>query len=351
MSTPTTATATLHRSYSDRYHPQFASYQHHHQPYPVQANTSSFYQQNTSNLPSILSPTASRQPFQDSPPAQYSLVDHQPPQNPPPPLIANSVVLKPINRTLPPPHPRLSQQLPQRLTLQPGPDPTAMPTNPHSKAPQAASQQNKKRGRETDWSEFYKNGLPKEIIVIDDTPEPEGTATRSVTSQTLSNGAHVVTNHSGPSQPAAKRPRHNDHYDPVHHNNYVAPQNQAQRSLPSGSNSLNSPASTSNRTNSAQHTTTATSLGSISSQSYNDDYTQPGAKRRKLTRQQANEAKRREAAHVDNYTVYKPPPYPPKKAGEVHVKVIPDVSLNHEVSTGGHFLTWLSADFTEPPQG
>lgn len=29
------------------------------------------------------------------------------------------------------------------------------------------------------WSEFYKNGLPREIIVIDDSPEPNGTATTS----------------------------------------------------------------------------------------------------------------------------------------------------------------------------
>ncbi|KAK3954167.1 kinase-like domain-containing protein [Pseudoneurospora amorphoporcata] len=353
MSTPTTATATLHRSYSDRYHPQFASYQHHHQPYPVQANASSLYSQNTTNLPSILSPTGTRQPFPDSSSAQYSLVDHQPPVNPPPPLIANSVVLKPITRTLPPPHPHLSQQVPpQRLALQPGPDHTAMAARPNPEGSQPASQQNKRKRQrgETNWAEFYSNGLPKEVIVIDDdTPEPEGTATRSVASQTLSN-AHVVTNQSAPSQPTAKRPRPNDHYDPVHHSNYVPSQNQAPRSLPSASNSLNSPASTSNRTNSAQHTTTATSLGSLSSQSYNDDYAQPGTKRRKLTRQQANEAKRRETAHADTFAVYKPPPYPPKKAGEVHVKVIADTSPNRGNNVDdddGHMIVVPGNDLTD----
>ncbi|EAA28465.3 hypothetical protein GE21DRAFT_4532 [Neurospora crassa] len=350
MSTPITATATLPRAYSDRYHSQFA-YQHHHQPYPVQANASSFYSQNTSNLPSILSPTGTRQPFPDPPSAQYSLVDHQSPVNAPPPLIASSVVLKPITRTLPPPHQCPSQQLPpQRLTLQPGIDHTAMATGLNPEGSEPASQQTRKRRRgETNWAEFYQNGLPKEVIVIDDTPEPEGTATRSVASQTLSN-AHIVTNPSAPTQPTAKRRRPNGHYDPVHHDNYVPAQNQTQRSLPSASHSLNSPASTSNSANSAQHTTTATSLGSLSSHSYNDDYAQPGTKRRKLTRQQANEAKRRETAHADTFAVYKPPPYPPKKAGEVHVKVIQDTSPNQNARVDdddGHMIVIPGNDLTE----
>jgi len=359
MSTPTTATATLPRSaYSDRYHSQFA-YQHHHQPYPGQANASSFplYPQNTTNLPSILSPTGARQPYPDSPSAQYSLGDHhQPPVNnaPPPPLIASSVVLKPITRTLPPPHPRPSQQLPppQRLTLQPGPDHTTMPPAPNHEASEPSSQQGRKRRRSPNWAEFYSNGLPKEVIVIDDdTPEPEGTAARSVASQTLSTNAHAVTNQSAAAQPTSKRRKQNNHYDPVYNNDYVPSQNQTQRSLPSVSNSLNSPTSTSHRTNSAQHTTTATSLGSLSSHSYNNDYAeQPGAKRRKIgTRQQANEAKRRETLN-DSLAMYKPPPFPPKKAGDVHVKVIPDTSPNRDARVDdddGHMIVIPGNDLTE----
>ena len=36
------------------------------------------------------------------------------------------------------------------------------------------SDQKRTRSRKPDWETFYKNGLPKEIIVIDDSPEPEG---------------------------------------------------------------------------------------------------------------------------------------------------------------------------------
>ncbi len=33
------------------------------------------------------------------------------------------------------------------------------------------------RSRGPDWNKFYQNGLPKEITVIDDTPEPQQFAT------------------------------------------------------------------------------------------------------------------------------------------------------------------------------
>ncbi|MBE3045011.1 hypothetical protein IMZ48_21125, partial [Candidatus Bathyarchaeota archaeon] len=47
------------------------------------------------------------------------------------------------------------------------------------------------------------------------------------------------------------------------------------------------------------------------------------------TRQQvANEAKRREVDLLgDAYISYKPPPQPPKKASDVPVRAVPDVSL------------------------
>jgi dual-specificity kinase len=69
-------------------------------------------------------------------------------------------------------------------------------------------------------------------------------------------------------------------------------------------------------------------LGSLSSNGQYEYDIQPGQKRKRTTRQQiANEARRREAGNLtDAYANYRPPPYPPKKARDVHIAVIPDVS-------------------------
>lgn len=203
------------------------------------------------------------------------------------------------------------------------------------------SQSNRKRRRNSpvDWSKFYGGQPPKEIIVIDDTPEPESAAASAVSaSQTLANGstaysytngnsvgasAGVSANTSAARQAPKRRKRDDDapaasgtRYDPVHHSRLNgSTTTPRQNGNPSGSTI------SSDRTNSAIHTTAATSLGSLSSNGQYDHDAQPGQKRKRTRQQVANEVKRR-----DNYPTYHPPPHPPKKAGEVHVRVIPDVS-------------------------
>ena len=83
----------------------------------------------------------------------------------------------------------------------------------------------------------------------------------------------------------------------------------------------------SDRTNSANHTTAATSLGSLSSNGQYDYEAQPGQKRKRTRQQHAEEVKRRELGMLGHtYTSYQPPPHPPKKAAEVFVRVESDVS-------------------------
>jgi dual-specificity kinase len=170
----------------------------------------------------------------------------------------------------------------------------------------------RRRSREPDWNTFYKNGLPKEIIVIDDTPEPERPNAATAAAQTLANGHGA----NGSSTKKRKRDDEPTPYDPVHHSAALA------------SHTPSKSTAGSDRTNSAIHTTAATSLGSLSSNGQYDYDTQPGQKRKRTTRQQlANEARKREAAIAnDALAHYRPPPYPPKKARDVHIKVIPDVS-------------------------
>ena len=89
----------------------------------------------------------------------------------------------------------------------------------------------RRRSREPDWNAFYKNGLPKEIIVIDDdSPEPgipaagNGTGppdSRPVAAAGAATGA-IPTVHEVDGRPPAKKRKKDDettsvHYDPVHH--------------------------------------------------------------------------------------------------------------------------------------
>lgn len=185
-------------------------------------------------------------------------------------------------------------------------------------ASHAEPSRKRRRSREPDWNTFYKNGLPKEIIVIDDTPEPEANTSRKITNST------VVAPNDTTNRLAAKKRRQNEETGTVqasgYHIKYLESKNNtpAQITTPAGSSN-----SSSDRTNSGVNTTAPTSLSS------NGQYEDAAAPlKRKRTRQQvANEAKRRDVDGLGDIFTYKPPPYPPKKAGEVNVQVIHDVSL------------------------
>ena len=228
-------------------------------------------------------------------------------------------------------------------------------------APDASDDQGhsrkRRRSREPDWNNFYRNGLPKEVIVIDDTPEPEANTGRKLANGHAANHA-VVAATDVPPVPAyerypVKRRRQND-------GAAAAPAAPATAYHVQYADSHSTPLS-SDRTNSAQHTTAPTSLSSSS------QYSEAAAplKRKRTTRQQvANEAKRREVDSLGGLLTYKPPPFPPKKVSGVHVRVVPDVSIKvcdggvltgqHSYSKSlklddddGHYIVVPDADLTE----
>ncbi|KAK3295466.1 kinase-like domain-containing protein [Chaetomium fimeti] len=314
MSTPTTATATL--PHYSPHHFRYPHHQHPHQSY-AQANSSSF------RPPAPILPPASRLAYPS--PGYSSAASHS---------SGNGVA------TVPSGHARVAPHEPADGTSRLDHLYTNMPAAPQAQ-PLAESQppRKKRRSREPDWKTFYKNGLPKEIIVIDDTPEPE----RANASATLANGrSHVVTNGGAPGSSAKKRKRDDEPtpYDPVHH------------SAALGSHTPSKSTAASDRTNSAIHTTAATSLGSLSSNGQYEYDTQPGHKRKRTTRQQiANEARRREAAiYTDALAHYRPPPYPPKKARDVHIKVVADPPHSKNIRVDdddGHYIVVPDNDLTE----
>jgi dual-specificity kinase len=187
--------------------------------------------------------------------------------------------------------------------------------------------QRSRERHEPDWDKFYENGLPKEVIVIDDdSPTPEHSV--SVVPMGQANGTVAEGN----SRHAAKKRKRDDvglAYDPVYQ---VAPHSNNQS--PQYNNSASGSTISTDRTTSAIHTTAATSLGSHSSNGqngYEAADVQPGQKRKRTaTRLQlANEAKRRELETNSGFSNYQPPPHPPIKAPDVQVKQVADVSTPH----------------------
>lgn len=192
----------------------------------------------------------------------------------------------------------------------------------HTESPSNMSSSSRKRDRRPDWNEFYKNGLPEEVIVIDDSPEPQ-TRTNHATRTAATNGA---TKHADKKRKTAASTT----YDPVYNQQTSYSTTQTPYYDQSPSDKTNS----SDRTASALNTTAATSLGSTASNGTHNGYLEDGVvgqKRKRVTRKtiqdEVNEAKRREIDyHGDPLSLYVPPPNPPIKAKEVYVQVIPDVS-------------------------
>ncbi|KAL0259533.1 serine threonine protein kinase CMGC group [Diplodia seriata] len=212
---------------------------------------------------------------------------------------------------------------------------------------QLPSMPSRRRTNKPDWSEFYKNGLPKEVIVIDDdTPEPQAPPTSRAVA------AVAADRHADKKRKTATSTA----YDPVYHQNtsYSTTETPMYGGTPS-----NHTIST-DRTASALHTTASTSLGStISNGAYAAqlDDGMVGQKRKRTTRRttldEAKEAKRRETEQQqEHWTSYIPPKQPPIKAKDVYVKVVPDKYRPNEKvdDEDGHYVVHPDADITEKYQ-
>lgn len=181
------------------------------------------------------------------------------------------------------------------------------------------------RRKKPDWGEFYKNGIPKEVIVIDDSPVPESGKAAPPPPSHGTSAARPMP------QPAGKRRRTGIEtaYDLGNYDRpsfSINPQHYGEE--PSSGHSLSTDRTTS------LHTTAPTSLGSQgSSGASNGVYYEDanvGQKRKRTTRKSArDEQKRRELEKGgDAFLSYVPPPKPPIKAKDVPVPVIRDVSVS-----------------------
>jgi dual-specificity kinase len=203
---------------------------------------------------------------------------------------------------------RHPQQLPP--LAQPAASDVAAPTPAHDH-----------RRRHPDWADFYKNGLPKEVIVIDDDDDDDADAAPQppalARTHTAGSARHTDKKRKTTAGTTA--------YDPVYnqHTSYSTTQTPYYDS-PNHSISTD-------RTTSALNTTAATSLGSQASTTHHISPLENAAagQKRKRTRaaaqDEAKQAKRRDLDHDDPFSLYQPPPNPVIKAKDVYVQVVADV--------------------------
>lgn len=188
------------------------------------------------------------------------------------------------------------------------------------------AQQNAAKRRGPDWNEFYRNGLPKEVIVIDDDDDDESARQPppAAPSRTATNG--TTARHTD----KKRKTTASTAYDPVYnqHTSYSTTQTPYYDS-PGHS----TPA---DRTNSAHKTTGGTSIASSNGQHISPLDNSAVGQKRKRTRaavqDEAKEAKRRELDDQDPFALYNPPPNPVIKAKEVYVTLVPDVRFIISIS-------------------
>ena len=188
----------------------------------------------------------------------------------------------------------------------------------------------RERSRGPDWNEFYKNGVPKEIIVIDDdTPPPvKRPETRGMLTERPNHTSRTLVRNDSFEQHAAKK-RRTAPTNAYHQDSY----NQPAYSYHSPSNPVSSGANTiSTERTTSLHTTAPTSLGSHTSQGSAGAYLEDGVvgqKRKRVTRQAVADEKKRKDIEIigEAYASYVPPPKPPIKAKDVHVPPVKDVSV------------------------
>lgn len=173
--------------------------------------------------------------------------------------------------------------------------------------------------KQPDWKEFYKNGVPKEIIWIDDDTPPPPAPTSQPTSQRGGKRARAAV------QPTAGRKRKaDDGYDASYNDS------PAFSTHPAKFDEHSSGASVSTDRTTSLHTTAPTSLGSYGSSGASNSYedVNVGQKRKRAPPKEtrAQTKRKQQEAASDAFADYVPPPKPPIKAAEVHVPVIPAVS-------------------------
>jgi dual-specificity kinase len=250
--------------------------------------------------------------------SQYGYAQHNP--------YSNNACSYPATNSVPAPrltnsyhsfHPANTTQVYSRP--QPPPIMTKLPSQSHSIGQSQSTSALPGNERRVDWNEFYKNGIPKEVIVIDDDSPPPKQQPQTTTSR-LRGAADA------PQQTTTGRKRKVDQgYEVEYHD---SPTFSAHPAKFGDSSSVSVDAT--DRTASLQ-TTAPTSLESYRSTGASNSYedVRVGQKRKRAQPQKETRAqlrRKQQEAASDAFADYVPPSKPLRKAPDVHVPVVRDVS-------------------------
>ncbi|KAI9672257.1 MAG: dual specificity protein kinase kns1 [Alyxoria varia] len=193
----------------------------------------------------------------------------------------------------------------------------------HSQASSSCAESNK-ISKKADWNSFYRNGIPKEVIVIDDSPEP--------------------SQRSGQHPEKRRKVDNSTAYGPAH----------GQQGLKQDE-SISTSTGSSARTASAMYSTAPTSLtsqGSGGQKAQRVDESQAGQKRKRPQRNNQRDDSPGVEYITQNHSWsnYYPPPKPPVKASDVYVKPVRDRLANsrQEIDDDdGHYMVHPDSNLTE----
>ncbi|KAE8147474.1 kinase-like domain-containing protein [Aspergillus avenaceus] len=240
-------------------------------------------------------------------------------------------------------------QSPKIISAAPTPTTTAVMPQTHNGVSAGLTPTQNGRRKKPDWGEFYKNGIPKEVIVIDDTPPPEQSKGSSGSYATAST---VTAAPNGNPQPAGKKRRTGIEtmYDV---GPYYDRPSFSTNPLHYGEDS-SAPSISTDRTTSL-HTTAPTSLSQGSSGASNGVYYEDanvGQKRKRVTTRKSvrDEQKRKEMENAnDAFLSYVPPPKPIIKAKDVPVPVVRDYGNRADKidDDDGHYVVTPDTPLTD----
>lgn len=215
------------------------------------------------------------------------------------------------------------------------------PSNMSSMAPShSASALPDGQRKQPDWNEFYKNGVPKEIIVIDDdSPEPQPPPIASSRHQRTGPAHH-------PSNAGRKRK-----VDQGYEIEYTDSPTFSTHPAKFGGSSSSASYHSGDRTTSLQTVTAPTSLESYGSNTASNSYedVRVGQKRKRVQPQKETRAqakRKQQESAPDAFADYIPPPKPLRKAADVHVPVVRDESGSKHQKVDdddGHFIVTTNA--------
>jgi dual-specificity kinase len=197
--------------------------------------------------------------------------------------------------------------------------PAPMPASQSTPALSASNRSNSQR--KPDWHEFYKNGVPKEVILIDDDSPPRQQPSRQGRRGPEMAGAPL------PQPSSGKKRKLDQSYGQEYHDS------PAFSTHPAHFGDTASVSSHSGTRTTSHQTTAPTSLESYGSNAASNSYedVNVGQKRKRAQPQKETRAqvkRKQQEATSDAFHDYVPPPAPVRKAPEVHVPVIRDVSEN-----------------------